>query len=166
MKNALAAIPLLAALALSGCAGAAPTETSSSAAAESAAPCEVSIVVEFGVLDAEPIEECAEAGAASAAVKAAGITTEGTVDFGDQVVCRVNDRPAADETVTIEGVPDFVEECQSMPSASAYWALWVKASPDAEWEYAQEGLGTLQLADGESIGLVYTAGTESTPPSS
>ncbi|MDJ0333851.1 hypothetical protein QMG83_01290 [Salinibacterium sp. G-O1] len=166
MKLTFAAIPLLVVIALAGCATAAPADSSSPTAAESAAPCEVSIVVDFGVLDAPQIEECGAAGAAADAVEAAGITTEGTVDFGDQVVCRVNDRPAADETVTLEGQPEFVEACQSMPSASAYWALWVKASPDAEWEYAQEGLGTLQLADGESIGLVYTAGTESTPPSS
>ena len=169
VKLTLAALPLLAALALSGCAAVAPaatpTPTASPTAEASSGPCaEVTIVVDFGVLDAPSIEACATAGPAADAVNDADIATEGTVDFGDQVVCRVNDRPAADETVVVEGQPSFVESCQSMPAATAYWALWVKASPDAEWEYAQEGLGTLALKSGESVGLVYTAGTESTPP--
>jgi hypothetical protein len=51
-----------------------------------------------------------------------------------------------------------------MPVATAYWALWVKNSPDGEWEYALEGVGTLELEAGQSVGLVYTAGLESVPP--
>jgi hypothetical protein len=46
----------------------------------------------------------------------------------------------------------------------AYWALWVKKDAGAKWAYATEGVNTLQLAKGESVGLVYTAGTDSTPP--
>lgn len=165
MKLTLAAVPLLAILALAGCASAAPAATPvPSAALTSAACADVTIVVDFGVLDAPSIDACGSAGAAADAVKGAGIATTGTADYGDQIVCRVNDRPAADETVTVEGQTPFVEGCQSMPAATAYWALWVKTAPDAEWEYAQEGLGTLQLTSGESVGLVYTAGTDSTPP--
>ena len=163
MKSTLAALPLLALLALSGCAASAPAAIATPAA--SATSCAgVQVVVDFGVLAAPSVKGCGGAGPAAAAVAAAGVRTEGTVDWGDQVVCRVNGRPAPGETVTVPGQAAFVEACQSMPAATAYWALWVKSSPDAQWEYAQEGLGTLQVSAGESVGLVYTAGTESTPP--
>jgi hypothetical protein len=155
------AIPLLA-VALAGCASAAPAADPTPSAT---AACDVKIVVDFGVLDAPSVEACGPAGPAQDVLADAGVTTEGTVDYGDQVVCRVNDRPAADETVTVDGQTPFTEPCTSMPVATAYWALWVKASPDAAWEYASEGVGTLKLESGQSIGLVYTAGTDSTPPS-
>jgi hypothetical protein len=159
-----AALALLAALALAGCASAAPLATPTPAAPDACAGVEV--VVDFGVLDAPSIDECVDAGPAVDTVADAGVTTEGTVDWGDQIVCRVDGRPAADETVEVDGAEPFVEACQSMPAATAYWALWVKLSADGEWEYAQEGLSTLQLEPGQSVGLVYTTGTESTPPSS
>ncbi|MCU1579346.1 MAG: hypothetical protein JWP19_1550 [Rhodoglobus sp.] len=153
----------LAGLALAGCTVAGPTSTPT-AAPTSAGPCEtVTIVVDFGVLDHPSVKACTDAGVAAGALKAAGITTEGTVDYGDQVICRVNGEPAADETVTIEGQAPFTESCQTL-NAAAYWALWVKTSADSAWEYAQEGAATLKLTDGQSVGLVYTAGTDSTPP--
>ncbi|MFZ2964287.1 MAG: hypothetical protein WA006_06350 [Rhodoglobus sp.] len=164
MKTSAAALALLAAIALAGCAPTAPEPTP--APAESGACAGVEVVVDFGVLDAPSIDECVDAGPAADAVADAGVTTEGTVDWGDQIVCRVNDRPAADETVEVEGQEPFVEACQSMPAATAYWSLWVKLSADGEWEYAQEGLSTLELEPGQAVGLVYTTGTESTPPGS
>lgn len=165
MKISVAAAVLLAALTLAGCAPTAPEAAPEPV--ESAAGCAgVEVVVDFGVLDAPSVNECVDAGAAADAVADAGVTTEGTVDWGNQIVCRVDGRPAADETVEVEGAEPFVEACQSMPAATAYWALWVKLAADDEWEYAQEGLSTLQLEPGQSVGLVYTTGTESTPPSS
>jgi hypothetical protein len=67
------------------------------------------------------------------------------------VICRVDDQPAPD-----------VESCDTLP-ADAYWALWVKDA-DGEWGYAEEGVATLQLEAGQSVGLVYTEGTDSVPP--
>ena len=151
------------ALALSGCAGSAPEPTSSPAADVSAGCEQVTVVVDFGVLDEPAVDVCVGAGFATDVLADADVTTEGTLDYGDQVVCRVNNQPSADETVTIDGVDPFVESCATL-NAAAYWALWVKTSPDAEWEYAQEGVATLELSDGQSVGLVYTAGTDSTPP--
>lgn len=155
----LAAAPLLlAALALAGCTAAQPdastSPTPSASAAQGAEDCaDVSLVIEYGVLDADTVEACVPAGSAVDALAAADITTEGTADYGDQVVCRVDDLPSPED-----------ESCATLP-ASAYWALWVKPAPDAEWEYAQEGVGTLQLTAGQSLGLVYTEGDDSTPPS-
>ncbi|MFC5930493.1 hypothetical protein D6T64_18990 [Cryobacterium melibiosiphilum] len=168
------ALALIAALALGGCAQAAPSasssDTPSSTPLSSTGDCSgVTVVVDFGTLDAEALTECVDADAslaASTVMQTAGITTEGTVEYGDQIVCRVNDRPAADETVEVEGEASFTEACASMPAAYAYWALWVKPTPDADWAYAQEGLGSLQTAPGETLGLVYTTGTETPTPGS
>lgn len=157
------ALLALVVLALAGCAAAAP-EPSLTSTADASAVCEqVRVVVDFGPLDQPALEDCVAAGAATDVLDEAGITTEGTVDYGDQVVCRVNNEPSPDETVTIDGQEPFTESCQTLNS-TAYWALWVKNSANAAWEYAQEGANTLELADGQSVGLVYTSGTESIPP--
>lgn len=154
----LLALPLLG-LTLAGCAAPVAEPTPDETVA-----CDVHVVVDFGVLDDASIDSCAEAGPAQDVLADAGVATEGTVEYGDQIVCRVNNRPAADETVTVDGEEPFTETCTSMPVATAYWALWVKNSSDGEWEYAQEGVGTLELEAGQSVGLVYTAGLESVPP--
>jgi hypothetical protein len=171
---ALGALVLLAAL--SGCATAdsgagAGSTTSATAEAESSTEncAGVNVVVDFGTLEADSVTQCVDASAttaASVALTTTGVTTAGSVEYGDQIVCRVNDRPAADETVVVEGQESFTESCASMPPAYAYWALWVKATPDADWEYAQEGLGTLEVEPGQSVGLVYTTGTETPTPGS
>jgi hypothetical protein len=158
-------LALALALTVAGCAAPA-ADPSSSPVPESAssAPCgEVTVVVDFGVLDVPSIGACVSAGPALDALDEAGVSTEGTADYGNAVVCRVNNEPSPDETVTIQGQDPFVESCDTL-NATAYWALWVKPSADADWEYAQEGVSTLELAAGQSVGLVYTAGTDSTPP--
>ncbi|MEP6481147.1 MAG: hypothetical protein ABJA94_03980 [Rhodoglobus sp.] len=153
----------IAVMALAGCTAATPASTPSAAPATSG-PCEkVTVVVDFGVLKQPSIKACVSPGLASDVLKEASVTTVGTADYGNQVVCRVNNEPTPEETVTIPGQPPFVESCNTLNSV-AYWALWVKTSSDAKWDYAQDGVTTLKLTAGESVGLVYTPGTESTPP--
>ena len=146
-----AAAPLLIVLALAGCATAAPQADTTNEASAPTETCDVRVLVDFGTLGADPIDDCAEAGIAGDSLKAAGITTEGTADYGDQVICRVNDEPAPAD-----------ESCATLP-ADFYWALWVKPSSDAEWEYAQEGAATLQLDAGQSLALVYTDAADADP---
>ncbi|MCU1420962.1 MAG: hypothetical protein JWN36_613 [Microbacteriaceae bacterium] len=161
-RPTLLAVPalLISVLALAGCAAgsAAPTPTASTTAS-----CDVKVVVDFGVLDKPAITKCADAGAASDVLASAGIATMGTDDYGNKVVCRVNDEPSPSETVTIPGQAPFVESCHTLNSV-AYWALWVKPKAGAKWAYATKGVDSLQLTKGQSVGLVYTAGTDSTPP--
>jgi hypothetical protein len=161
--------PLLAAaalaLTLAGCAAPAPEATTTPAPeATAGGPCEqVSVVVDFGPLDEPSIAACAAAGPALDVLDEAGVVTEGTADYGNAVVCRVNNTPSPDEPVELDGEEPFTESCDTLNSL-AYWALWVRNSPDGEWEYAQSGVDALELADGQSVGLVYTPGTESIPP--
>jgi len=85
----------------------------------------------------------------------AGITVEGTDEYGDQVVCRVDGLPSATEPVGSAEDPAYVEECASMPAAFAYWSLWTQPA-GGEWGYAEEGLSTLQAKPGQSVALLFT----------
>ncbi|HEY4226267.1 MAG TPA: hypothetical protein VGM70_10680 [Pseudolysinimonas sp.] len=147
--------PLVLLLGLSGCAGsttAAPTTAAASASASSG-PCEdVTVIVDFGTLTHAPVKACAAAGTAADVLTAAHIDTAGTADYGDSVICRVDALPSP-----------AAESCAKLPS-TAYWAMWIKPSASGTWDYAQEGVQTQQLTAGQFLGLVYTAGTDSTPP--
>ena len=155
-RRARLAAPVLLLLALAGCSAtgqAATSGTPSASPSASAAACaQVRVIVDFGTLGAPSVHACGPAGVALDTLKAAKVATEGSGDYGDAVVCRVDNHPTPAE-----------ESCAKLPS-DAYWALWVKSSPSADWAYAQEGVATLKLAAGESVGLVYTHGTDSTPP--
>jgi hypothetical protein len=95
----------------------------------------------------------------------AGVSIEGTKAYGDAVVCRVNGVPSATKELLVEGEEPYIESCDEFPPAFAYWALWVKESDDAQWDYATEGVSSLQLSKGQSIGLALTLGGEVITPS-
>jgi hypothetical protein len=147
--------PLVLLLALAGCAGStggSSAASSSPTATKSAGPCaDVTVIVDFGTLSAPAIKKCATDGLASDVLKSAKITTVGTADYGDAVVCRVDDLPKPAD-----------ESCAKLP-ASAYWALWIK-DKGGDWAYADNGVTTQQVTAGQSLGLVYTVGDASTPP--
>lgn len=88
-------------------------------------------------------------------VAAAGLSIEGTKQYGDQVICRVNGLPSASEPVGSVQDPAYIEKCDAMPAAFAYWALWTKPVGGA-WDYAQEGVSTLTAQPGESVELLFT----------
>lgn len=95
---------------------------------------------------------------AKEALLAAGVEVEGTTTYGDQVVCRVNGIPSATEPIEVEGNEPHLETCSDMPPSFAYWALWIKKSGENEWEYASEGISSLQLNRGDSVGLAFSLG--------
>ncbi|SFR69066.1 hypothetical protein SAMN05428970_0594 [Agromyces sp. CF514] len=175
-----ASAALLLALALAACApsgGGATDEPVASASASADASgsdgecAGVEVVVELpadlDVSDSPAGTTCVEADEpilASDAVAEAGLTTEGTDEYGDQVVCRVNGVPAEDFALPAEDGSDYFETCASMPAAFAYWSLWTKAA-GGEWGYAEEGLSTLEVSPGESIALLFTVNGEPAAPS-
>ncbi|WP_194396430.1 hypothetical protein [Microbacterium atlanticum] len=127
----------------------------------------VTVVVDASSLeDGDSKEWCIAADetlAASDALTLVGVETEGTEEYGDQVVCRVNGVPAADVAIPAEDGSDYFETCASMPAAFAYWSLWTKPS-GGEWGYAQEGLSTLELEPGDSLQLLFTLNGEPAAP--
>lgn len=152
---ALVAVPL----ALSGCA----TTPASDGAANDASTWDckgVTVVVNYGILDGTDTAACVVLEGDSAngldVVHQAGFTTEGSGSYGDAIVCRVNDLPSVIKPVEVKDQPAFVETCIDMPPVYAFWTVWQKASPVAEWEWAQTGLNEVTVSAGESIGLVYT----------
>ena len=155
------ALLLVAALTLSGC------STSTTDFASDGSCDGVAVEINFSG-EAENIERCVVLNGNSETAKnvlaSAGISVEGTKAFGDAVVCRVNNVPSAEEELIIEGEDPYLETCEDMPAAFAYWALWVKESDGAEWGYAMEGISSLQLTKGQSVGLAFSLGGEAPTP--
>jgi hypothetical protein len=126
----------------------------------------VEVIVNYGKLAKRKsfCVETSEAMNAKEVLSEAGVTIQGTATYGDQIVCRVNGLPSADEPVVVPGQEPHVETCASMPPAFAYWGLWEKANAEAEWEYAKEGVGSLMLEPGQSIGLAFATGGKTPTP--
>ena len=128
----------------------------------------VNVVVDFDILSAQDIKSCVaiegQTAKALDVLVEAGVITQGTVAFGDQVICRVNDLPSQTEEFTVGEEAPYLESCEDMPPAFAYWALWVIQDNQIGWEYAMEGVSSLRVERGQSIGLAFsTAGQTQTP---
>ncbi|PTT70296.1 hypothetical protein [Arthrobacter sp. HMWF013] len=146
----------------------APATTAAASSSAASGPCTgVKVIVDSGALkqDAADKSVCVPVDAPTAASKVleeADVKTEGTTQYPTELVCRVNGVPAADFDITHKA-GTYKEECTGMPAAFAYWSLWVK--PDAgAWEYAQEGLATLQVSPGQSLELLFTVDGEPAAP--
>ena len=166
MRFPSVALSLSSLLILAGCA-ASPAEAFSVGSTDS---CDgVSIEVNYGILatdrDGVCIELSGDDAVAIDVLNFAGIDVAGTDTYGDQIICRVNGLPSADEPFVVEGEEPHLETCADMPPAFAYWALWVKDDPQSEWAYAEEGVGTLVLKSGMTVGLVFSTGGDTPFPS-
>lgn len=173
--GSLAAAGLL--LTLAGCSTPAATQPSASAPASSASasaasttagPCAgVKVIVDSGALKqaAADTSTCVSVDGPTVASKVldeAKVKTEGTTQYPNEIVCRVNGVPAADFDIKHKD-GTYREECKGMPAAFAYWGLWVKPA-SGEWAYAQEGLATLKVSPGESLELLFTVDGEPAAP--
>lgn len=124
----------------------------------------IRVVVDFDILNSDKIDTCVsidgETAPASEVLAQAGVTTVGTATYGDAVVCRVNGLPSETEAFTVEGEDPYLESCADMSPAFAYWALWTITDAELGWDYATEGVGTLVLSKGQSIGLIFSTAGE------
>ncbi|GAB3602874.1 hypothetical protein [Microbacterium aureliae] len=172
LRTLAAAAAAAALLTLAACSPSPSPQTTSSPAAAPSAEGEcagVAVVVETGDLEAEDSPAGAwcvpadEPIIAADALAAADVATEGTDEYGDQVVCRVNGVPAEDQAIVAEDGTEYFEKCTTMPAAFAYWSVWVKPA-GGEWDYAQEGLSTLELEPGDAVELLFTLNGEPAAP--
>ena len=157
----------LAVMTLAGCAAASQGATATSAATSSADCAGVWVEVDFGVLSDTNLASCVDTSAPMKGLDvlaAAGVTLEGTGDYGLDVVCRVNGLPSADDPLPVAGHEDYRESCATMTPEFAYWSLWVEDRATGSWDYAPVGIGDLSLGPGESLGLTFTTGTHTDPP--
>jgi hypothetical protein len=129
----------------------------------------VTVVVNYGLLSGDRDTSCVllegDSAIAGDVLSFVGYELEGTATYGDQIVCRVNNLPSDTEAFVVPGEDPYLESCADTPPAFGYWALWVKSGADAEWAYAEEGVGTLPVAPGQTLGLVFSTGGETPTPS-
>ncbi|GAT72098.1 hypothetical protein MHM582_0568 [Microbacterium sp. HM58-2] len=129
----------------------------------------VTVIVDTGNLEVEDdpsLETCVETDepiSGPDALAEAEVTTVGTVTYPDDVVCRVNGVPSEETELPGADGAAYHETCADMPSANAYWSLWVKPA-EGEWDYAQTGLSGLELNPGDSVELLFTLNGEPAAP--
>ncbi|WP_243842035.1 hypothetical protein [Microbacterium hydrocarbonoxydans] len=129
----------------------------------------VTVIVDTGNLEVEDdpsLETCVETDepiSGPDALAEAELTTVGTVTYPDDVVCRVNGVPSEETELPGADGAAYHETCADMPSANAYWSLWVKPA-EGEWDYAQTGLSGLELNPGDSVELLFTLNGEPAAP--
>ncbi|TNB69891.1 hypothetical protein FHJ30_17260 [Arthrobacter sp. BB-1] len=147
---------------------AASSSSAASAAPSTSGPCDgVKVIVDSGSLKQAAADKnvCVPVEgptAASKVLEEANVKTVGTTQYPNELVCRVNGVPAADFEIKHKA-GTYKEECTGMPAAFAYWSLWLKKDAGA-WEYAQEGLATLQVSPGQSLELLFTVDGEPAAP--
>ncbi|GAA2010053.1 hypothetical protein [Microbacterium ulmi] len=177
-------VPAALAIALTGCTGSPSGATTQPTADPSETvttevglvvhtPCHgdegVTVVVDTGSLEvgSDPSQVACvitdEPIRAADALLFAHIETQGTKDYPDQIVCRVDGVPSEDTALTADDGTVAYETCASMPPAFAYWSLWVRPA-GGEWGYAEEGLSTLELEPGESLQLLFVLNDEPAAP--
>lgn len=152
----LATASLSLALALTGC-STASTETSSSSSAGACTGIEV--IVEFGELGGDTIEQCVDSESkltALDAFTAAGVDIAPSEAYGDAIVCRVDGQPGAElELSTAQNGP-YVETCAEFGPVWASWSLWVDTGDG--WELGQEAVNTQPLEPGQRVSLLWQQG--------
>ena len=114
----------------------------------------VTVVVDFGALGGGVPIGCDPSGggkAASQAVTAAGFTV--TYVNGQPFVCRIEGKPSADQ-----------ESCQRTPPADAYWGLFWSDGKSGTWTYSSQGIASLKVPEGGSIGLRWQDGGDREQP--
>lgn len=158
---ALATISLASAALLTACS----TSTATPAASGSSDCAGVEVIVNFDLLGGTDIAKCVPTSSAISAtdvLKSAGVKTEGTKQYGDAVICRVNSLPSVTQPFVVAGL-EVNETCDVMPSANAYWSLWQKTG-SADWGYATAGVADITLNPGDQLGLVFTVNNSTASP--
>lgn len=129
----------------------------------------VTVVVDFQQLGGTTIVRCfpnATSGTGLDALKGAGFQIAGVQRWGEAFICRIENRPAANEDVAVQGRPGYKEACIDTPPAAAYWSYW-HAGNNCAWTYSQWGVKNRSFVPGGfeawSFSLNATASTNPIP---
>ena len=129
----------------------------------------VTVVVDFQQLGGETVVRCSPGSGPRLALEVlegAGFQVDGVARWGDGFVCRIEDRPSADEQLPIEGDDDYQEACVDTPPASGYWSYWY-ADDGGDWQYSPYGVKNRVVQpggfEGWSFALNATDGEGPTP---
>jgi hypothetical protein len=116
----------------------------------------VNVYVDYGPLDNNSkVTKCVPVSGKTNALDvlaSANLSTQGTQQYGNAILCRLNGLPIESE-----------ETCEGMPPAESYWAVLVKEhrlitlpfDTGAVWGWAQTGINEVYLNPGDSLGLVF-----------
>ncbi len=148
-------------LGLAGVVGASPTHAVDDSQG-TPGPCPdddgVTVVVDFQQLGGDTVVRCAPGSDPRLALDVlddAGFQVEGVARWGDGFVCRIENRPAADEELPIEGDDDYREACLDTPPASGYWSYWY-ADDGGDWQYSPYGVKNREVQPGGFEGWSFS----------
>lgn len=145
---------LLALGVVAGVPGVAPVGTADAASGRCAPGTGVTVVVDFGGLGGGVPIGCDPSGGGKAAnqvVTAAGFSL--TYVNGQPFVCRIDGKPSAEQ-----------ESCQRTPPSDAYWGLFWSDGKSATWTYSSQGIASLKVPEGGSVGLRWQDGGDREQP--
>jgi hypothetical protein len=103
----------------------------------------VTVVVDFQELGGGIVVRCAQGPVVPGytgldALQDAGFHPEGVRRYGFAFICRIAGKPAPDQTLPIQGDPNYKEACINTPPPSAFWGYWY-APNRGTWTYSQVG---------------------------
>lgn len=116
----------------------------------------VRVVVDFASLDETTIDKCVETDESLTALEAfkdAGLTVTGSDEAGENWICRIDDRPGANEQLSTDTQGPYTEDCAAYGPGWAFWALYVDTG--SGWTAANEGVATQQVKPGQAVGAVW-----------
>ncbi|MBB1510814.1 hypothetical protein [Tessaracoccus sp. MC1756] len=97
-------------------------------------------------------------------LRLAGLSAEGTLHDGPGFVCRINGRPSLNESIPVDGTPDYRERCVDTPPKTAFWSYW-HAPNNGAWTFSQMGGGHREVAPGGYEGWSFSLNnTENSNP--
>ena len=117
----------------------------------------INLYIDYGSLSKQnKVNECIQQNNINALdfIRQSGYRTEGTVKYGDAVLCRLNNFPS-----------DKEESCNEMPPENAYWAVIIKNKqvflfPRNAWGWSEKAINETTLYAGDSMGLVFSTNGE------
>ncbi len=118
----------------------------------------VTVVVDFQDLGGQTIVRCNPQGSTGSgldALRGAGIQVTGTQRWGEGFVCRLENRPAADESLALDGQSGYREACVNTPPAGAYWSYW-HAGNNCAWAYSNWGVKNRDFVQGGFEGWSFS----------
>lgn len=127
----------------------------------------VSVVVDVKALgprgadDGSPLVRCAPgvdgfSGTGLDALREAGVSATGVERWGMSFICRLQGRPAADETIPVRNNPGYRETCVDTPPAAAYWSYWHAGPAESGWTYSQRGVTAREALPGGFEGWSFS----------
>lgn len=120
----------------------------------------VTVVIDYQSLGAGVAKYCVTGlakGATGLTALRSVASVQGTTSSGLAVVCRINSRPGASQSLKLPNGKTYTETCVNTPPAAAYWSYW-HASQGGSWQYSSQGAATSQVSFGGYEGWSFALG--------